>query len=210
MLLEEAGGGLVFGFVLGLVCYYLLKQVDNYQVEVLLTLATVMGGYRLAELLHVSAPLAIVVAGLMVGNHGRHLGMSTTTRQHLDSFWELVDEILNAVLFVFIGLELLVITHNHKHLLAGILLIPIVLFARFVSVGSTVTVLRSFRTFHASIIKIVTWAGLRGGISVALALSLPVGPERDVVVAITYAIMAFSILVQGLTVGPMIKKAVVT
>lgn len=205
LLTIEAGGGILYGLGLGYLSYTLIKRIDNYHVEVLLTLATVMGGYRLAEVMHVSAPLAIVVAGLMIGNHGRYLGMSDQTREHLDTFWELVDEILNAVLFVLIGLELLVISHTVSMVVAGILLIPCVLLARFLSVGSIVTLMGKFSSFSHGSIRILTWAGLRGGISVALALSLPLGPERDLLVTITYCIMAFSILVQGLTVGRLVQ-----
>jgi CPA1 family monovalent cation:H+ antiporter len=206
LLAEEAGGGLVFGAVLGYVCYLLLKRVDKYQVEVLITLATVVGGYRLAELLHVSAPLAIVVAGLLVGNHGRHLGMSPLTRRHLDSFWELIDEILNAVLFVLIGLEILILPHDLRYIAAALLLIPAVLLARFLSVGTAVLSLRWVYNFQQGTVRILTWAGLRGGISVALALSLPLGPERNALVTITYGIMVFSILVQGLSVGRLVRR----
>jgi CPA1 family monovalent cation:H+ antiporter len=210
MLAVEAGGGLLFGAALGYGCYLLLKRVDKYQIEVLLTLATVVGGYRLAELLHISAPLAIVVAGLLVGNHGRHFGMSPLTRGHLDSFWELMDESLNAILFVLIGLEILILPHDLRFISATLLLIPVVLLARFLSVGSTVTVLRRFRNFPTGTVRILSWAGLRGGISVALALSLPNGPERNALVTITYGIMTFSILVQGLTVGKMVHRFMVT
>ena len=202
----EAGGGILLGAGLGLLCYQLLKRVDNYQVEILLTLALVMGGYRLAELLHVSAPLAIVMAGLLVGNHGRHLGMSPLTRRHLDTFWELIDEILNAVLFVLIGLEIMLLPHDIRALGAGFLLIPFVLLARFLSVGGVVRILARFRSFGRGTVVLLTWAGLRGGISVALSLSLPAGPERDILVPVTYVIMAFSILVQGLTVTPLLSR----
>lgn len=205
LLALEAGGGIIYGIGLGYVAYILIKRIDNYHVEILLTLATVMGGYRLAEVIHVSAPLAIVVAGLMIGNHGRYLGMSDLTREHLDTFWELVDEILNAVLFVLIGLELLVISHNAAMVVAGILLIPCVLLARFLSVGSIMTLMRRFSIFSPGSVRIMTWAGLRGGISVALALSLPPGTERDLLVTITYCVMVFSILVQGMTVGRVVK-----
>lgn len=206
LLVIEAGGGILYGLVLGYSSYALIRRIDNYHVEILLTLATVMGGYRLAEMLHVSAPLAIVVAGLMVGNHGRYLGMSDLTREHLDTFWELVDEILNAVLFVLIGLELLVISHTAGMLVAGCILIPCVLLARFLSAGSIVTLMRRFEEFSSGTVRILTWAGLRGGISVALALSLPAGEERDLLVTITYCVMAFSILVQGLTVGRLVQR----
>ena len=211
ILLIEAGGGILFGIALGYCCYFFLKQVDQYQVEVLLTLATVVGGYRLAEVLHVSAPLAIVVAGLLVGNHGRHFGMSPVTRRHLDTFWELVDEILNAVLFVLIGLEILIIPHDNRYIIAAVLLIPAVLFARLISVGGAVGLLAGLkRRYGQGTVVILTWAGLRGGISVALALSLPAGPERSAILTITYSIMAFSILVQGLTVGRLVKRFMVT
>lgn len=204
---QEALGGGLFGFVMGYLAYRMLKQVDNYQVELLITVALVTGGYALAMALHLSGPIAIVVAGLLIGNQGRRLAMSEKTRHHLDIFWELVDEVLNAVLFVLIGLEVLVLVLTKAYLLAGLLLIPLVLLARFISVGIPVTVLR-FRDFDPGAIRIMTWGGLRGGISVALALSLPPGPERDVILAITYAIVVFSILVQGLTIGKLVKSVV--
>ena len=203
---QEALGGGLFGFVIGYLAYRMLKQVDNYQVELLITVALVTGGYALAMALHLSGPIAIVVAGLLIGNYGRRLAMSEKTRHHLDIFWELVDEVLNAVLFVLIGLEVLVLVLTKAYLLAGLLLIPLVLLARFIAVGIPVTVLRPFRDFDPGAIRIMTWGGLRGGISVALALSLPPGPERDVILAITYAIVVFSILVQGLTIGKLVKS----
>ena len=206
LLLVEAVGGIAYGVLLGFLTYLLLKRVDRYQVEVLITLATVIAGYRSAELLHVSAPLAIVAAGLLVGNHGRHFGMSPVTRRNLDMFWELVDEVLNAFLFVLIGLEYLILPHDIRYLAAGFLTIPLVLFARYCSVWSTIKLLRRFRRIERGTIRVLTWAGLRGGISVALALSLPAGPERDVIIAITYVIMTFSILVQGLTVGRLVER----
>ncbi len=205
LFVEEAIGGVVFGLLIGWLAYRMLASVDNYQVEILITLALVMGGYTLAGAIHVSGPIAIVVAGLLIGNHGRMLAMSDRTRGHLDTFWELVDEILNAVLFVLIGLEVLVLDFQDTWLIIGLVLIPVVILARFVSVGIPISLLRSVRRFTPHAIKIITWGGLRGGISVALALSLPAGVERDLIVAVTYLVVVFSILVQGLTVDRLIR-----
>ena len=204
LLLQEAGGGAVFGLLAGGMAFYLLRSIDNYQVEVLLTLALVMGGYAAASALHLSGPIAMVVAGLMIGNHGRTLAMSETTREHLDSFWELVDEVFNAVLFVLIGLEILLLSFRGEYLLATIAIIPAVLLARFISVATPITLLRRYRRFSPRVIEILTWGGLRGGISVALALSLPAGAERDVILFSTYGVVIFSILVQGLTIGRLV------
>jgi len=203
--LEEAVGGVMFGFAIGWITYQLLKQVDNYQVEILLTLALVMGGYALASAIHVSGPIAVVVAGLLIGNHGRTFGMSDNTREHLDTFWELIDEILNAVLFVLIGLEVLILPFTADVLMVSLLLIPLLLIARFISVGIPITLMKKRREFTPGAIRILTWGGLRGGISVALALSLPPGEARDVILAITYVIVVFSIVVQGLTIGKLVR-----
>jgi CPA1 family monovalent cation:H+ antiporter len=206
LFVKEAFGGLVFGLLIGAIAYWMLKSVENYQVEILITLALVTGGFALADTLHLSGPIAIVVAGLLIGNQGRMLAMSDEVRDHLDKFWELVDEILNAVLFVMIGLEVLILTFNRSYLLAGIILIPLLLAVRFICVGIPVFVLKRFRTFSPRVIKILTWGGLRGGISVALALSLPAGSNREAILAITYIIVVFSIIVQGLTIGKLVKK----
>ena len=205
LFLEEAVGGVLFGLVIGYIAYRMLKSMDHYQVEILITLALVMGGYALANRIHTSGPLAVVVAGLLIGNHGRSLAMSDETRENLDTFWELVDEILNAVLFVLIGMEVLALAFNGLYLLAGAIMIPLTLLARFVSVSIPVGLLKLRREFGPNDIKVMTWGGLRGGISVALALSLPTGPERDVILSITYIVVVFSILVQGLTVKRLIK-----
>ncbi|TCV90309.1 CPA1 family monovalent cation:H+ antiporter [Sulfurirhabdus autotrophica] len=204
-LLEEAVGGIGLGLSLGWIVYRLLRSVDNYQVEVLLTLALAAGGYSLAEVIHVSAPIAIVVAGLAIGNHGRAFAMSEKTREHLDPFWELLDEILNAVLFVLIGLEVLAVTLDWNTVAAGIMSIVVVLIARFISVSIPVLAMQFKRTFTKGAIKILTWGGLRGGISIALALSLPPSEYRDLILAVTYMVVVFSILVQGLTLGRVIR-----
>ncbi|MDH3797898.1 MAG: sodium:proton antiporter [Desulfobacterales bacterium] len=206
LFLKEVVGGLIFGLLIGAIAYWMLKSVENYQVEILITLALVTGGFALADVLHLSGPIAIVVAGLLIGNHGRMLAMSDEVRDHLDNFWELVDEILNAVLFVLIGLEVLILTFNRAYILAGIILIPLLLAVRFVCVGIPVVILKRFRTFSPHVIKILTWGGLRGGISVALALSLPAGENREAILAVTYAIVVFSIIVQGLTIGRLVKS----
>ena len=206
LFLQEAIGGAVCGLVFGYLVYQLLQRVDNYQVEVLLTLALVMGGYAFADAFHLSGPIAMVVAGLLIGNHGRLSAMSESTRHHLDIFWELIDEVLNAVLFVLIGLEILILTFAWDYFFIGLLMIPIVLLARFVAVGIPITLLGRFQTFSPGVIPILTWSGLRGGISIALALSLPTGPERDIIVAVTYILVIFSVVVQGLTVGSLVKK----
>lgn len=207
LFVEEAIGGAIFGLAIGWITYRMLKSIDNYQVEVLLTLALVLGGYALASALHMSGPIAIVVAGLLIGNHGRAFAMSDTTRHHLDMFWELLDEILNAFLFVLIGLEILVLTVTKQHVMAGLLAVPALLFARWISVSLPVMCLKRWVRFAKGSLTIMTWGGLRGGISVALALSLPAGPERDAVLAITYLIVVFSIVVQGVTVGKVAKWA---
>lgn len=204
---QEALGGAAFGLVIGYLFFRMLASVDQYQVEILLTLALVLGGYTLAMALHLSGPIAIVVAGLMIGNSGRRLAMSEKTREHLDNFWELIDEILNAVLFVLIGLELLVLSLDMNSLMAGVAMVPIVLLSRFLAVGGPVSLMKRFREFSPKIVRILTWGGLRGGISIALALSLPTGEERDVILVVTYIIVVFSIVVQGLTVGKLINSA---
>lgn len=208
LFLEEAAGGVVFGLVIGVLAFWFLRSVDNYQVEVLLTLALVFGGYALAAAIHVSGPIAMVVSGLLIGNQGRAFAMSDTTRKRLDTFWELVDEALNAVLFALLGLEVLVLPFTRQHVLAGMIMIPAVLFARFLSAGGVIKLLSLGRTFTRGAIPVLVWGGLRGGISVALALSLPNIPARPAIIAMTYVVVVFSIIVQGLTVAPLIRWVV--
>jgi CPA1 family monovalent cation:H+ antiporter len=197
--IEEMIGGIAIGLLTGWIAYKLLKSIDNYQVEILITLALVTGGYALALAVKSSGPIAIVVAGLLIGNLGRKFAMSEKTKQNLDTFWELIDEILNSLLFVLIGIELLIIPLSVKYLFAGMIAILIVLFSRVVSIGAPQFLLTIGKKFDYKSLKIMTWGGLRGGISVAMAISLPLGVERDIIITMTYIVVVFSILVQGLT-----------
>jgi CPA1 family monovalent cation:H+ antiporter len=208
LLLREAGGGLLFGLALGYVTFTMLKSVDNYQVEVLLTLAAVTGGYMLASKIHVSGPLAMVVVGLMIGNQGRALAMSDTTRRYLDMFWELLDQILNALLFVLMGMAVLLVKFRLGELVATALAVAVTLLARAGIVGLPAAMLPGAFNLPRGSWKVLTWGGLRGGISVALALSLPAGSERDTVVALTYGVVVFSIFAQGLSIGYVTRKSV--
>lgn len=210
LVVHEVGGGLMLGLALGGLLYYMLRSIDNYNVEVLLTLAGVLGGYLLAAKLHVSGPLAMVVSGLLIGNHGRDTAMSDTTRHHIDLFWELIDEILNAVLFVLLGLEIILLSLSWRLFGLSVAVIAITSFARWLTVGLPVSLTERRMQLPAGAWKVLTWGGLRGGISVALALSLPAGPSRNVILALTYGVVIFSMLIQGLTIGRVIEKSIGT
>jgi CPA1 family monovalent cation:H+ antiporter len=210
LFVRETLGGIAFGLAVGYTGFQLLRRIDDYSVEVLITLAMVVGGYAAAEHIHVSAPIAAVVAGLVVGNQGRRIAMSDVTRKHVDLFWELIDEILNAVLFLMLGLEATRIEFRWDVATSVALAVPTVLVARFVSVAIPISLVRWRSKLPRHAVKILTWGGLRGGISVALALSLPSGPGRAELVALTYGVVAFSILVQGLTLKSALRLFVRT
>jgi CPA1 family monovalent cation:H+ antiporter len=200
LLLREAGGGLLLGLVMGWITFQLIKSVDDYRVEILLTLSLVSGGYALAIALGMSGPLAIATAGIVVGNPGR-LVMSERTRLNLDTFWDLVDEILNALLFVVVGLQVVALKLRPGYFAAALAMVPVVLLARLVSVGAQRSAFTLFgREVERGGLILLTWGGLRGAISVAMALSLPGGRERDLLLVVTYVVVAFSILVQGTTI----------
>jgi CPA1 family monovalent cation:H+ antiporter len=203
----EILGAFVMGFACGALVFWLMRGIEDPKVEVLLSLALAMGTYSAASALHMSGPLAVVVAGLFVGNPIRVHAFSEAAAHHVDTFWELVDEILNIVLFVLIGMEVLLISFTTASLTAGLVAIPVVLLARFIAVGGSVTLLRLRRHFTPHSVKIMTWCGLRGGISVALALSLPADfGGRELIVTMTYVVVIFSIIVQGLTITPLIDN----
>ena len=207
MFVVEVIGGIALGLALGWITYRLLKSIDDYDIEVIITIAAVMGGTVLAQYLHLSAPLAMVTAGLMVGNDTmRNTSMSKITEQYVDKFWELVDILLNTILFVMIGMEILVLTFDMEYILAGILAIPLLLIARFLSLMLPIKFYAKKLDFVPNTNLIMTWGGLRGGISIALALSLTHEMHRDLFLVITYIIVVFSIIGQGLTVGKLIKK----
>jgi CPA1 family monovalent cation:H+ antiporter len=202
---KEALGGLGLGLISGAIACQLMRTIDNYEVEVLITLAVASGAYAVAEHWHVSAPITVVTAGLLIGNLARESVWSAATLRYVDSFWELIDQSLNSILFVLIGLEVMVLTMSGSIFLAGLLAIPLVLLARAISTGLPLAALKRFRTYSPDVVAILTWGGLRGGISVAMALALPHGHYRDVLVSVTYMVVVFSILVQGLTLSTVIR-----
>ncbi|NOX72405.1 MAG: sodium:proton antiporter, partial [Alphaproteobacteria bacterium] len=203
---QEVLGGAALGAGLGWLTFQVMKRIDDYALEVLLSLGLAFGGYELAVSLHMSGPIMAVVAGLFIGDVGMKHGMSQQTRDYLDAFWKLIDEILNAVLFLMIGIEVIAVAFSMDALVAGILSIGLSLVARLVAVSVPVLVLKPFREFSRGIIPIMTWGGLKGGISVALALSLPDSEYKPMILAATYVVVLFSIIVQGLTVAPLAKR----
>lgn len=209
----EALGGAVLGLIAGWVAYRMIARIDEHAIEILISLAIVAGTYALAsriEILghHLSGPIAVVIAGLMIGNKGAQFAMSEHTRTYLFGFWEMIDEILNSVLFLLIGLELLVIGMAPEYAIITALAIPLVLLARFTAVSVPIRFLGVFRQFTKGAIPVLTWGGVRGGISVALALSLPPSEYKPLILAATYGVVVFSIIVQGLTVKRVVEKTV--
>ncbi len=203
---QEAIGGVLLGIAIGVIGYKFIASIDHYQVEVLITLAVVMGGYTLSHYIHVSGPLAMVVGGIIIGNHGKQYGMSHMTAEYIDKFWELIDEILNAILFVLIGLEVLILESSPTVLWAGVILLVVSILTRFVSLWIPSMFIKLREEITKRTLVILTWGGLRGGISIALALSIPNEFEKEVWVTITYVIVCFSILVQGMTIGKLAKR----
>jgi len=203
----EVFGGIALGAALGFIAYRLLKSIDDYDVEVMITLAIAMGGYWLATKLHLSGPLCVVVAGLIVGHDTvRGTAMSDITERYVDKFWELVDVFMNAILFVLIGFEMLILTLNGNYIIAGLIAIPVVLLSRYISLFTPIQFFKEKLEFVPNTNLLMTWGGLRGGISIALALSLQDYMHRDLFLTITYVVVVFSILVQGLTVGKLANK----
>ena len=204
----EALGGAVLGLVTGYVAYRAMRHIDDFHIEVLITLAMVMGTYALAEKFHVSGPIAMVCGGLLIGERGPADAMSETTQRYLFGFWTLIDEILNIVLFLLIGLEVLVLRADHAVVPIALIAIPIVLTARLISVAAPVAGLSIRVPFMKGTISVLTWGGVRGGISIALVLSVPEFSQKPLILAATYAVVIFSILVQGLTLAPLVRKVV--
>ncbi len=205
LFLEQAGGGIIYGGAIGLLAYWLIKPIDDHKIEILITLLIVTAGYTLARHLHISGPLAMVVAGIFIGNRGRNFSMSKKSVEYLDNFWELIEEILNAVLFLLIGLELLAVSIGKHQFIAALFAIPLVLLIRSITVVIPMSIFKKWRRYPTGTIRILIWGGLRGGLALALALALPAGKYRDLIIAMTYAVAAFAIIVQGITVRPLVR-----
>jgi len=203
---QEAIGGALLGLVLGWLTFRVMRLIDDYALEVLITLGLAFGGYELAVALQVSAPIMAVCAGLLIGDVGAKYGMSEETRRYVDAFWKMIDEILNAILFLMIGFEVFAVAFDMSSVLGGAMAVLLALLARLTAVAVPVLLLKPFRSFSKGTIPIMTWGGLKGGISVALALSLPDSEWKPVILTATYIVVVFSIIVQGLTVAPLAKR----
>jgi len=210
LFIREAVGGILFGLVLGYVGYWLIKPIPDAKLEILLTLCIASTGYVFAQWIGISGPLAMVVSGLIIGNVVRQHAMTEHGQQHLDTFWEVVDELLNALLFLLIGMEVLMLHGNVWLIVAGLIAIPMVLAIRFLTVAVPMSLFRRYRQYVPFVITILTWGGLRGGLALAMALSVPQGPYRDPILLLTYMVVIFSIVVQGLTAKSLVKKAAST
>ncbi|WP_420919467.1 cation:proton antiporter [Vibrio pectenicida] len=216
LFMQEAIGGIVYGFALGLLFHYLISSTDDHSMELLLTIGIPTAGYAFAEVLHVSGPLAMVVSGIMIGNWTRFIGFSKESEDHLDHFWELVDEFLNGVLFLLIGMSMLLFEFHEEDWILMAFSIPLVLGARYLSVFCAYIGFKRHRKYNPWSVKILTWGGLRGGLALAMALSIPSGiwviqdkliDVKEIILVMTYSVVVFSILVQGSTITPMIEKA---
>ena len=206
LLIKEAGGGFLLGVALGIGASRAMRKIDDYKVSVLITLSVVMGGYLIASTLHFSGPLTMVFAGLIIGNFKKRFAMSPVTKDYLDKFWELNDEILNAILFLFIGFNLLVVKDLNNYWIPGLSCVLLVLFARYISIWLPTKFIKFREKFSKGTIKVLVWGGLRGGVSIALALSIEDGPNKDIIIAITYFVVVFSIIVQGLTIDKLAAR----
>ena len=216
LFLQEAIGGITYGFVLGLLFHYLISATDDHSMELLLTIGVPTAGYAFADLIHVSGPLAMVVSGIMIGNWTRYIGFSKESEDHLDHFWELVDEFLNGVLFLLIGMSMLLFSFHQEDWILMLISIPLVLLSRYLSIKLSYLGFERYRDYNPLSVKILTWGGLRGGLALAMAMAIPAGiiviPEkgidvREIILVMTYAVVVFSILVQGSTITPLIRKA---
>jgi CPA1 family monovalent cation:H+ antiporter len=216
LFLQEAIGGIAYGFILGLIFHYLISSTNDHSMELLLTLGIPTAGYVFADVIHVSGPLAMVVSGIMIGNWTRYIGFSKESEEHLDHFWELVDEFLNGVLFLLIGMTMLQFSFHQEDWVLMVIAIPLVLLSRYLSVKLSYLGFQKYRDYNPHSVKILTWGGLRGGLALAMAMAIPAGviviPEknidvREIILVMTYAVVVFSILIQGSTITALIHKA---
>ena len=203
----EAGGGAAIGLVAGWIAFFAMREIDEFSIEILISIALAMATYALANGLHTSGPIAVVVAGLLIGNRGMNDAMSERTQRYVTGFWTVIDDMLNAVLFLLIGLEVLVVRFSPEFWFVGALTIPVVLLSRFLSVSGLVAVLGNWQPFATGTVQVLTWGGVRGGISIALALALPAGAPRAEILAVTYSVVLFTLIVQGLTFEKVVRRA---